>query len=81
MSSMKRKQDWVCPTACGECCFEPQMRACRPLQRNGMCKHYTKKGCALPREKRPWQCNHYLCPHVAHETPEYLDIVYGSDWQ
>ena len=48
------------------------MRACRPLK-DGWCKHHTESGCSLPREKRPPECNAYLCPHVAAETPDYED--------
>ena len=64
------REDWECPTSCGECCYNPKIKACRPLI-NGWCKHHAKKGCRLSRGKRPWQCRDYLCGEVIRNTPEY----------
>jgi hypothetical protein len=61
---------WHCPTACGECCFGPAIRACRPLKA-GWCKHHSATGCRLPRQRRPHLCNTYLCPEVAENTEGY----------
>jgi hypothetical protein len=64
--------DWICPTACGDCCLGVEIPECLPLK-DGWCKHHTETGCSLPRDKRPAVCNAYLCPHVAAETPDYED--------
>lgn len=70
LSSDSPVRDWICPTGCGQCCQGIEARACRPLK-EGWCKHHTRSGCALLREKRPAVCRAYLCPTVAAETPAY----------
>jgi hypothetical protein len=72
----KVHQSWECPTGCGSCCFDPQIKACRPTV-GGWCKHHTDIGCKLPDKERPWQCNEYLCEEVAANTPGYKEKTNG----
>jgi len=53
---------WACPIACGECCSNPRLEFCQPVQANGMCIfHRRDRGCVLSAERRPSLCNFYLC--------------------
>ena len=78
------KEDRECPIKCGFCCRVSWSTILALRYRFGEnkgkpCPHLKKKGCELPREKRPNGCVAFLCPLAWHVQAGRMTVKIAED--